>query len=281
MPDAIQQRDFDLTQLRPAPLQHQDRFHQGPAQEAMQQHLDPQPVGEMPEGSAASRPMGSLDGTEHDGTEPVDHKDPEVVQQFRTYFGVTMTSQQVMELFEKGEAPPIFVQTGKVMAFDTNMYSYEEFRMFYGTFTGTQEWDFAKRVLQDLLLALHHVHQITNFLRLYAEVHPQVEAMRDAVFKLLLDPTKPCQQTDEPRMIVVMRMLLRPLWVRRQRLEQEHGALSRFPQVLAPEVLGEVFNGSMHGTKRMRSPCEIPKKSVMHGLQISSNDVVVRSGRSC
>ena len=268
VPDAIQQRNFDLTQLRPAPLQHQDRFHQAPAQETMQQHVDPQPVGEMPEGSAASRPMGSLDGTEHDGTEPVgsaasrpmgsldgtehdgtepvDHKDPEVVQHFRTYFGVSMTSQQVMDLFEKGTAPPIFVQTVKVMAFDRHMYSYEEFRSFYGTVAGAQEWDFAKRVLQDLLLALHHVHRITNFLRLYAEVHPQVEAMRDAVFKLLLDPTKPCQQTDEPRMIVLMRMLLRPLWVRRQRLEQEHGALARFPQVLAAKVLGEVFNEWQH-----------------------------------
>ena len=153
VPDAIQQRNFDLTQLRPAPLQHQDRFHQAPAQETMQQHVDPQPVGEMPEGSAAlrpmgsldgtehdgtepvgsaaSRPMGSLDGTEHDGTEPVDHKDPEVVQHFRTYFGVSMTSQQVMDLFEKGTAPPIFVQTVKVMAFDRHMYSYEEFRSFY------------------------------------------------------------------------------------------------------------------------------------------------------
>ena len=159
-----------------------------------------------------------------------------------------MTCEQVMELFEKGEAPPTFVQSGKfqVLAFDTNMYSYEEFTVFYGTVAGTEQWNFAKRVLQDLLLALHHVQKITNFLRLYAEVHPQVETMRDAVFKFLLDPTRPCQHGDEPRVIVVMRMLLRPLWVRRQRLEQEHGALSRFPQELAPQVLGEVFNEWQH-----------------------------------
>ena len=72
--------------------------------------------------------------------------------------------------------------------------------------------------------------------------------MRDAVFNLLFDPTKPSQHGDEPPVIAVMRMLLRPpLWVRRQiRLEQEHGALSRFPQELAPEVLGEVFNEWQH-----------------------------------
>ena len=79
-----------------------------------------------------------------------------------------------------------------------------------------------------------------------AEVHPQVRTMRDAVFKLLFDPTKPSQHGDEPPVIAVMRMLLRPLWVRRERLEQEHGALSRFPQQLAPEVLGEVMNEWQH-----------------------------------
>ena len=251
VPGAIQQRHFDLPQPQPAALQeasdrqalaHQDQPHQAPAQDATQQ----QPVGEMSAGSAASRPVALLDGREHDGTEPVDHKDAEVVRQFQKYFGIDMTCEQVMELFEKGEAPPTFVQSGKVMAFDTNMYSYEEFTVFYGTVAGTEQWNFAKRVLQDLLLALHHVQKITNFLRLYAEVHPQVETMRDAVFKFLLDPTRPCQHGDEPRVIVVMRMLLRPLWVRRQRLEQEHGALPRFPQELAPEVLGEVFNEWQH-----------------------------------
>ena len=98
----------------------------------------------------------------------------------------------------------------------------------------TDAWTFARRVHQDLLLTLHHVQKITNFLGLYAEVHPQVKTMRDSVFKLLFDPTRPSQHGDEP--------LLRPLWVRRQRLEQEHGALPRFPEELAPEVLGSIFN---------------------------------------
>ena len=38
----------------------------------------------------------------------------------------------MMGLFEKGEASSTFVQSGKVMAFDTALYSYEEFTMFYG-----------------------------------------------------------------------------------------------------------------------------------------------------
>ena len=271
VPGAIQQRHFDLPQPQPAALQeasdrqalaHQDQPHQAPAQDATQQ----QPGGEMSAGSAASRPVALLDGREHDGAEPVDHKDPEVVRQFQKYFGIDMTCEQVMELFEKGEAPPTFVQSGKVLAFDTNMYSYEEFTVFYGTVAGTEQWNFAKRVLQDLLLALHHVQKITNFLRLYAEVHPQVETMRDAVFKFLLDPTRPCQHGDEPRVIVVMRMLLRPLWVRRQRLEQEHGALSRFPQELAPQVLGEVFNEWQHAWYQtnevtMRNPSHKQKRN--------------------
>ena len=207
----------------------------------MRQQPDPQPARDIPEGSAVSRPVELLDGTE-----PVDHKDPEVVQHFQNYFGVTMTFQQVMDLFDKGEAPPTFVESGKVMAFDTLLYSYDEFTGFYGNVAGAEAWNFARRVLQDLLLALHHVQKITHFLRLYAEVHPQVHTMRDAVFKLLFDPTKPSQHGDEPPVIAVMRMLLRPLWVRRQRLEQEHGTLPRFPQQLAPEVLGEVINEWQH-----------------------------------
>ena len=59
-----------------------------------------------------------VDGTELDGAEPVGHKDPGVVQLFQTYFGVIMTFQQVMGLFEKGEASSTFVHSGKVMAFD-------------------------------------------------------------------------------------------------------------------------------------------------------------------
>ena len=94
---------------------------------------------------------------------------------------------------------------------------------------------------QDLLLALHHVQNITNVLRLYADVHPQVLETRDSVFRLLFDPTR-VPQHGEPPVIAVMRMLLRPLWVRRQNLEKDYGPTARFPQRLEDHVLGEVWN---------------------------------------
>ena len=152
VPDAIQQLHFDLAQPQQAPHQQDHMVLRAPAQETpaeqteaqetMRQQPDPQPARDMPEGSAVSRPVEVLVEV-LDGTEPVDHKDPDVVQQFRKYFGVTMTFQQVMELFEKGEAPPTFVQSGKVMAFDTLLYSYDEFTGFYGNVAGAEAWNFA------------------------------------------------------------------------------------------------------------------------------------------
>ena len=98
---------------------------------------------------------------------------------------------------------------------------------------------------QDLLLALHHVQDITNLLRLYADVHPQVSATRDRVFQLLFDPRQVTQH-DGPQVIAVMRMLLRPLWVRRQRLEREQGPTPRFPEELQDHVVGEIFKEWQH-----------------------------------
>ena len=83
VPDAIPQTQFDLPQFQQAPTNRQV------PQAAMAQQQDPQPA-------AAAQST--------DGTEPVDHKDPEVVQHFQHYFGVAMTFQQVMELFDKGGA---------------------------------------------------------------------------------------------------------------------------------------------------------------------------------
>ena len=202
-----------------------------------------------PRAKVADSPPPGLDDTCTpllEVVEPVDHKDPEVVEQFQRFFGVTMTFEQVMTLFAKGEAPAAIVQSGKVMAFDSLLYSYDDFTRFYGTAAGANEWNFAKRVHQDLLLALHELQNITNFLRVYAEVHPQVQIMRDSVFTLLFDPTRPWQHGDEPPVIAIMRMFLRPLWVRRRRLEQLHGALHRFSEELAPEDLGSIFNEWQH-----------------------------------
>ena len=221
---------FDLAQIQKAPADRQV------FQAAMPQQLDLQPARAAPEGSAVSRA-----GANADGTEPVDHKDPEVVEHFRRYFGVAMTFQQVMDLFDKGAEPTTFVPFGMVMAFDQELYSYEDFTNFYGEVAGAEAWNFAHRVHQDLLLALHHVQNISNFLRLYADVHPQVRATRDSVFQLLFDPTK-VSQHEGPPVIAVMRTLLRPLWVRRQRLERERGPMPRFPERLEDHVLGEVIN---------------------------------------
>ena len=73
----------------------------------MPQQLDLQPARAAPEGSAVSRA-----GANADGTEPVDHKDPEVVEHFRRYFAVAITFQQVMDLFDKGAEPTTFVWHG-------------------------------------------------------------------------------------------------------------------------------------------------------------------------
>ena len=197
-------------------------------QEAIPQQADLPPARAAPEGSAVSRAVALADGTE-----PVDHKDPEVVEHFRRYFGVAMTFEQVMALFDKGGEPTTFVPFGKVMAFDQELYSYGDFTNFYGNVAGPEAWNFAHRVQQDSLLALHHVQNIANFLRLYTDVHPQVRAMRDSVFQLLFDPTKPSQHGEGPPMIAVMRIL---------RLEQQRGARPRFPEQLADHVLGEVIN---------------------------------------
>eukprot|EP00434_Breviolum_minutum_P019424 symbB.v1.2.017127.t1/scaffold1268.1/size213459/8 len=217
VPDAIPQTQFDLPQLQQAPTDRQV------PQAAMAQQQNPQPAQST------------------DGTEPVDNKDPEVVQHFQHYFGVAMTFTQVMELFDKGAEPTTFVPFGKMMAFDQNLYSYEDFTNFYGEVAGREAWNFAYRVHQDLLLALHHVQNITNVLRLHADVHPQVLETRDSVFRLLFDPTR-VPQHGEPPVIALMRMLLRPLWVRRQKLEEDYGPTARFPQRLEHHVLGEVWN---------------------------------------
>ena len=220
VPGAIPQTQFALPQLQQAPTDRQV------PQAAMAQQQNPQPA-------AAAQST--------DGTEPVDHKNPEVVQHFQHYFGVAMTFTQVMELFDKGAEPTTFVPFGKMMAFDQNLYSYEDFANFYGEVAGREAWNFAYRVHQDLLLALHHVQNITNVLRLYADVHPQVLETRDSVFRLLFDPTR-VPQHGEPPVIALMRMLLRPLWVRRQKLEKDYGPTARFPQRLEDHVLGEVWN---------------------------------------
>ena len=80
----------------------------------------------------------------------------------RPFLGVAMTLEQVMTLFV---APAAFVQSGKVMASDSLVCSYDDFTRFYGTAAGADEWNFARRVHQYLFLALHHVQKITNFLQ--------------------------------------------------------------------------------------------------------------------
>lgn len=126
-----------------------------------------------------------------------------------------------------------------VMAFDYISYSHKDFLEYHGLARGEYEWDFAYRVRHDVGVAIERLNSLTKFLRIYANEHPAVSLVRDRVFELLFDPTKPAAEAR------LDHLFLQPLWIRREVCELQHGIRTVFTELLSNQDTGDAWNACL------------------------------------